>query len=76
MTQSNDENVQLANNVEKLIKNLLTGTGSIIWLIGDAKIITIFMNSGFIDEIIVSIIPAVLGSGIPLFTSIQKETQL
>ena len=33
------------------------------------------MNLGFIDEIILSIIPVVLGSGIPLFTNIQKETK-
>ncbi len=75
-TQSNDEHIQFVNNVEKLVKNLLTGTGSNIWLIGGAEIITTFMNSGFIDEIIISIIPAVLGDGIPLFTNIQKETQL
>jgi dihydrofolate reductase len=75
-TQSNDENIQLVNNVEKLIKNLLTSTGSNIWLIGGAEIITTFMNLGFIDEIIISIIHVVLGSGISLFTNIQKETKL
>ena len=62
-TQSNDENIQLVNNVEKLIKNLLTSTGSNIWLIGGAEIITTFMNLGFIDEIIISIIPVIFGSG-------------
>ena len=75
-TQSNDENIQLVNNVEKLTKNLLTtSTGSDIWLVGGAEIITTFMNLGLIDEIILSIIPVVLGSGIPLFANIQKETK-
>ena len=74
-TQSNDENIQFVNNVEKLTKNLLTSTGSNIWLVGGAEIITTFMNLGFIDEIIPSIIPVVLGSGIPLFNNIQKETK-
>ena len=74
-TQSNDENIQFVNNVEKLTKNLLTSAGSNIWLVGGAEIITTFMNLGFIDEIILSIIPVVLGSGIPLFNNIQKETK-
>ena len=74
--QSVDENIQLVNNVKKLTKNLLTGTGSNIWLVGGAEIITTFMNLDFIDEIILSIIPVVLGSGIPLFTNLQKETKL
>ncbi len=33
------------------------------------------MNLGFIDEIIITIVPAVLGNGIPLFVDIQKETK-
>jgi len=74
--QSVDEDIQLVNNVEKLTKTLLASTGSNIWLVGGAEIITIFMNLGFIDEIILSIIPVVLGSGIPLFTNLQKETKL
>lgn len=75
-TQSNDENIQFVNNVEKLTKNHLTSPGSDVWLVGGAEIITTFMNLGFIDEIILSIIPVVLGSGIPLFTNIEKEAKL
>lgn len=75
-TQSNDENIELVNDVEKLTKTLLTSAGSNIWLVGGAEIITTFMNLGLIDEIILSIIPVVLGSGIPLFNNIQKETKL
>ena len=74
-TPNNDENVQLVNNVEKLTKTLFTGTGSNVWLVGGAEIIATFMNLGLIDETILSIIPVVLGSGISLFTNIQKETK-
>ena len=73
-TPSDDENIQFVNNVEKLTKNPLTSTGSDIWLMGGAEIITTFMNLGLVDEIILSIIPVVLGSGISLFANIQKET--
>ena len=74
-TQSSNDNIQFVNNAEKLVKTLLTSTGSNIWLVGGAEIITTFMNLGFIDEIILSIIPVVLGGGISLFTDIQKETK-
>jgi dihydrofolate reductase len=70
-----DENIQFVNDAEKLIKNILSNPGMNIWLIGGSKIISNFMNLGFVDEIIISIIPIVLGNGIPLFMDIQKETK-
>lgn len=70
-----DENIIFVNDVEKLIKNILSNLGMNIWLVGGSKIISNFINLGFVDEIIISIIPIVLGSGIPLFTNIQKETK-
>ncbi|WP_179361927.1 dihydrofolate reductase family protein [Nitrosopumilus oxyclinae] len=73
-TSSNND-IRFVNDVEKLTKNLLTSSGSDIWLVGGAEIITTFMNLGLIDEIILSIIPVVLGSGVPLFNKIQKETK-
>jgi len=45
-------------------------------LIGGAEIISTFVNLGFVDEIIISIIPVVLGKGIPLFKNIEKEIKL
>lgn len=32
-----------------------------------------FLNAGLIDEMIISLIPVVLGSGIPLFSNIKSE---
>jgi len=39
---------------------------------GGSKIISTFMNLGFVDEMILTIIPVVL-EDIPLFKDIQKE---
>ena len=79
VTRSNDqnknENTQFVNDVEKLVKDILSNPGMNVWLVGGSQIISIFMNLGFIDEIILSIIPVVLGDGIPLFVDIQKETK-
>lgn len=35
--------------------------------------ISAFLNAGLVDHMIISIIPVVLGSGIPLFSQIQKD---
>lgn len=37
-----------------------------IWLVGGAQIITSFLNQGAVDEIIISVIPILLGKGMPL----------
>ena len=70
-----DGDIQFVNDVEKLTKNILSNPGMNIWLVGGSKIISNFMNLGFIDEIIITIIPTVLGNGIPLFVDIQKEAK-
>jgi dihydrofolate reductase len=43
--------------------------GKDIWLVGGGKLIQSLLESKMIDEMIITIIPVVLGSGIPLFSS-------
>ena len=38
------------------------------------KTISQFLNAGFIDELIISVIPVILGSGIPLFNNVLHES--
>lgn len=47
-----------------------------IWLVGGASINTELLNAGLIDEIWLFKMPLLLGSGIPLFHPIHKETWL
>jgi len=74
--QSKDENTEFVHDVDKLVKDIISNPGTNIWLVGGADIISTFLNLGFVDEIILSIIPVVLDKGIPLFKNIQKETKL
>lgn len=48
--------------------------GGNIWLIGGGGLNTVLLNAGLIDEMILSVIPIVLGEGIPLFGGQPKET--
>ena len=47
-----------------------------IWLLGGGEIVSILLNAGLIDEIILSIHPIILGKGIPLFNNIKKQVKL
>ena len=74
--QTKNKNIEFVSDIDKLIKDIISSSGKNIWLIGGAEIISSFLNHGFVDEIILSIIPVVLGKGIPLFKNIQKEIKL
>lgn len=74
--QTKDENIEFVSDVDKFVKDIISNSGKNIWLVGGAEIISSFVNHGFVDEIILSIIPVVLGKGIPLFKNIEKETKL
>ena len=74
--QTKDENTEFVSDIDKFVKDIISNSGKNIWLVGGAEIISSFVNHGFVDEIILSIIPIVLGKGIPLFKNIEKETKL
>jgi dihydrofolate reductase len=65
-----DENpVDFINtNIVDFCSKLKTSIGKNIWLIGGSQINAVLLNANLIDEITVTFIPAVLGTGIPLFS--------
>ncbi len=72
-----DKNVQFVNQDHvKFVGNLKSESGRDIWLIGGGEINTLLLNAGLIDEMIIFIIPVVLGDGIALFKGIPKECTL
>lgn len=46
-----------------------------IWLVGGGALTVAFLNNNLIDEMIISIIPMTLGSGVPLFPAAQSIPQ-
>ena len=57
------------------VKKLKARPGGNIWLIGGGQLNTVLLNAGLIDEMILSVIPILLGDGIPLFGGQPKETK-
>lgn len=45
-----------------------------IWLIGGGQLITTFLNHNLIDEMTLTLIPNILGEGIPLFPNKPAES--
>jgi dihydrofolate reductase len=46
------------------------------WLVGGGKLITSFINYNLIDEFVITIVPRLLGNGIPLCPSIDHVSKL
>lgn len=58
----------ISTNIVDFCLKLKTSIGKDIWLIGGSQINAALLNANLIEEIIVTYIPAVLGTGIPLFS--------
>lgn len=75
--QGADEHVQFVSGDPAVwMQQVKEEAGSNIWLIGGAELLDAFMKADLVDEYIVSYIPVILGSGIPLFKSGNAEVKL
>jgi len=57
------------------IHRLKKEEGKDIWLVGGGKLIASFLDQDLIDEMIISLIPLILGDGVRLFQDNPKETR-
>lgn len=58
------------------ILDLMSSTDKTVWLFGGGQLITSFAKLNLIDEYIISIVPIVLGEGIPLFNKFDESIKL
>jgi dihydrofolate reductase len=74
---NNEQDVEyIDTNIQDFVTSLTQSIGKDIWLIGGSEIVSVLLNAGLVDEIILSIHPIILGTGIPLLRDIQKEVNL
>ncbi|MGC3978383.1 MAG: dihydrofolate reductase family protein [Paludibacteraceae bacterium] len=70
------ENIHcITENVIETILGLRVQNGKDIWLVGGGKLIAALLNENMVDEMIITTIPVILGSGIPLFPDNPKESK-
>lgn len=69
------ENIHfITENIIEALTDLRNKGGKDIWLVGGGEIISILLDNDLIDEMIITLIPMILGSGIPLFPNTTKES--
>mgnify|MGYP000034017512 CR=1 FL=1 len=67
-------NIEFRNDeIEDLTTELKQKSKSNIWLLGGAETVNAFLEKKLIDEYRIAIVPVILGTGIPLFTSEAEE---
>ena len=69
------KNITFVNDDIKKFTKTLKGN---IWMLGGASIFNEFLKNNLIDEFIITVIPVLLGNGIPLFNknNIEKKLKL
>lgn len=69
-----DANVEFVSGPAKeFAERLRSENGSDIWLVGGAELVDSFLSAGLIDRYIISVVPVILGEGIPLFFPDGRE---
>lgn len=72
-----NEDIEYFNgNIEDLIYKLKTNNGKNIFIDGGAEIVNLLIKRNLIDKYVISIIPTILGEGVRLFSSDNKEVNL
>ena len=65
----------VSGDVASFVRMLKDKPGRDIWLIGGGQINTLLLHQGLIDRLILTLIPVILGEGIPLFHGKPPETR-
>lgn len=72
-----DANVRFTSgDIAPFVKALKAKPGKHIWLVGGGELIAAFLREHLVDEIILTIAPVLLGTGIPLFKAIPVQNML
>lgn len=72
-----EKNVEfVSGNVREFVSQLKENTDEDIWLVGGSQLIKVFLEEDLVQDLIVFVVPVILGGGIPLFDRIGKEVRL
>lgn len=75
-TLEKDENVTYVSEDIPSFVNKLKEQEKDIWLVGGGEIIALFLDHGLVDEVLLFIMPVILGEGIPLLGKLKGDVPL
>lgn len=76
-SKSKNKNVQfVSDNIGKFVEQLKQAKGKDIWLMGGGELTASFLNENLLDELVLTVHPVLLGSGIPLFPGQHRQIDL
>ena len=77
LSQSNYKNVTIVGeNWREVVQSLREESGKDIWLFGGGALFSSLCEEGLVDTVEVSIVPVLLGAGIPLVAGLSKRIEL
>jgi len=72
-----EKNIEfVSGNVGEFVRRLKGNTEEDLWLVGGSQLIKVFLEEDLVQDLIVFVVPIILGSGIPLFDRIGEEIRL
>jgi dihydrofolate reductase len=66
----------ISGPIGAFVKRLCGEAGNNIWLMGGGEIIASFLDEDAIDEFIISVVPILIGEGIPLIAPRHRQVPL
>lgn len=60
----------------ELAKRIRSEKGRNVWLMGGAGVFGAFLSAGALDELIMHVVPVLIGTGIPLLDPTPRQTEL
>jgi len=74
--ENNQDVAFVKEEIAPFVRKLKLEKGKDIWLIGGGQINQILLNYNLIDEMIITVMPIMLGHGVKLFHGVVKEKKL
>jgi dihydrofolate reductase len=69
---TNRADIHIRANLDTVLMEIQQQGYRRVWLVGGGKIVSLFMQRGLVDELILTVIPVILGAGIPMFASVPE----
>lgn len=71
-----EKGAEFFSDASALAKTLRTTKGKDVWLFGGAESIAAFIDAGEVDEIMMFVVPVLIGEGIPLLAPRHRSIEL